>query len=146
MEMADDSLRKMLDINDAAVEAARRLRESDSIAFKLAEQARRAMGMAASHPATEELASRHSALIEFAQHDQRIRELALEFTRPLAPQNLLEDVRQAGMIPRLAIGPLAKIRDAEVFAAQQRILEKSLAVTSRMLETFEAGSKLPSSM
>jgi len=126
----------MLGLNTTAAEAGGHLRESDSISFRLAEQAREAMRMATSH----------STMKEFAEHDRRIRELALEFTRPMASQSFLEDVRRSGTIPGFAIGPLAEMRDAGIFSAQQRALENSLLGSSRMLETFEAGFRLPTSI
>lgn len=134
--MVDDSIRKMLELDTTAAEAGRRLRESDPISCKLAEQAREAIRASTSH----------STMKEFAEHDRRMRELALEFTRPMAPQSFLEDVRRAGMIPRLAIGPLTEMRDAGIFSAQQGALESSFLLSSRMLETFEAGFRLPTSI
>jgi Swt1-like HEPN len=144
--MADDSIRKILEISDAAVEAGRRFRGAGSLSATLAEQAMRASGMIASSSAMNQLASHHSALVEFAQHDRRMREVALEFTRPLAHQDLMEDMRRAGIIPRMAVGPFAELRDAGIFTAEQHMMENSFAVSARMLETFEAGFRLPSAI
>ena len=141
--MTDNSIRKILELNEAA-EASRLLRGSDTISVKLAEQAREAMRLSESHSAVRDLAPHHSVLREFAERDRHVRELALEFARPLAQLTYMEDVRRARMIPRLAIGPLAEMREAEIFSAQQLALESSLAASSRMLESFEAAFKLPS--
>jgi hypothetical protein len=145
--MEDDSIRKMVEITDAAVEAGRRLRESDPLSFKLAEQARKSIEVASQHSALRDLAYPYSAMLEFAQQDRLARERAIAFAQPLGSHDLLESMRKAEMmIPRLAIGPIAEMRDAVLFVTQQRVLKNSVAASFGMLERFEAGFRLPSSV
>jgi hypothetical protein len=145
--MEDDSIRKMVEITDAAVEAGRRLRESDPLSFKLAEQARKSIEVASQHSALRDLAYPYSAMLEFAQQDRLARERAIAFAQPLGSHDLLESMRKAEMmIPRLAIGPIAEMRDAGLFVTQQRVLRNSVAASFGMLERFEAGFRLPSSV
>jgi hypothetical protein len=143
--MEDDSIRKMVEITDAAVEAGRRLRESDPLSFKLAEQARKSIEVASQHSALRDLAYPYSAMLEFAQQDRLARERAIAFAQPLGSHDLLESMRKAEMmIPRLAIGPIAEMRDAVLFVTQQRVLKNSVAASlsvSRQASDFHHQSR-----
>lgn len=144
--MQDETIRKILEIGDAMATAGKRLRESDSVSWKLAELARQSIGLAASERAMLDIGPMQSVLVEFAERDRRAREMALSFAQPLATQDLLERTWRTEVVPGFAIGPLAQMRNAGLFASQQQMLERSFAVSSRMLETFEAGFRIPSAI
>ncbi|MCL5263144.1 MAG: Swt1 family HEPN domain-containing protein [Acidobacteria bacterium] len=141
----DDPIRLTLGLSNAVREAGIRLRDNDPLAVTLAEQASKAFSIA-NHPVLAEMAAQQTMFARYLREDERLREIALAMTTTLVPQSIIEAARETAMIPRLAIGPLAELRDAGMFSAQQKALENSMLVSSQMLEAFEAGFKVPSAI
>ena len=138
--------RKMMGIDDAMAEAGRRLRDSDSISYKSAQQALTTSRVAAEQRAMLGLGPAHSVMTAFAEQDRLARQVAIASVQPMASQSIVDVLQRSERFPGFAIGPLAEMRDAGVFAAQQRMMHDSLAVSARMLEKFEAGFRIPSSI
>lgn len=141
----DDPIRRAFGLNDAVREAGTRLRESDPLSLSIAEQARKAFSFA-ENPVFGRMAEQQEYFDRFLREDKRIREIAFAMTGSLIPESTLEAAHAAAMIPRWAIGPLAELHEAGMFSTQHRTLESSMLTSSRMLEAFEAGFKVPSAL
>ena len=143
---ATTEYRRVPGITDAVAEAGRYLRTSDTISYKLAEQARATSSSAAEHRALMGLGIAGSALTAFAERDRLARQLAMGSVLPMASQSILDMLQRSERVPGFAIGPLAEMRDAGILATQRRMMDDSVAVSARMLEKFEAGFRIPSSI
>ncbi len=130
----DDPIRRTLGLSDAVRKAGIRLRESGPPALTIAEQV------------FAETAAQQTIFDHVLREHKWMREIALAVTTPLIPESVIDAARAAAVIPHLAIGPLAELREAGMFSAQQSALERPLLVSSRVLEAFEARFKVPSAI
>lgn len=77
-----------------------------------------------------------------AEHEKYFKQLGFATSASASVSSLFETLRAHEIIPRLAIGPLADLKERGLFRAQEAVLE-SIGINRNILQNFEAGFRLP---